>query len=282
MRDRDHIKSLERGLRILEIFAESSRSLTLTEVATSSNLSKTSAHRFLKTLCSLGYLNREEDRRYLLGTAVISLGFSFLNSSNLRTMVKPYLDELSSELNKTVNLAVLDNLSILFLYRKEVRRFLKFDLQAGSKLPAYCTASGKMLLAGLTDGELKKRINEMELYQATPATITSKEALWREIIETRKRGYSICDRELSMDLYSLAVPLINSQKKTVAAFNVSLEAHDKDNLDMEMVIEKLIKKGEVISHALGYQGPYPQIFSQDLAGGKDERFLSTHSTRGQR
>jgi len=119
MRDRDHIKSLERGLRILEIFAESSRSLTLTEVATSSNLSKTSTHRFLKTLCSLGYLNREEDRRYLLGTAVISLGFSFLNSSNLRTMVKPYLDELSSELNKTVNLAVLDNLSILFYIGKK-------------------------------------------------------------------------------------------------------------------------------------------------------------------
>ena len=261
MRDNNYIKSLERGLRILEIFGESSRLLTLTKIANLSNLNKTTTQRFLHTLCSLGYLNREEGKRYSLGTKILSLGFSFLNSSNLRTMVKPYLDEFSCELNKTVNLAVLDNLEILFLYRKEVKKFLNHDLQAGSKLPAYCTASGKILLAGLSDEELNKRISEMEFYQVSPKTITSKDRLWEEIIKTRKRGYSICDQELSMDLYSLAVPLINVQGKIVAAFNVSLEARDKEKLDIETIITKLIKKGELISHALGYQGPYPQFLS---------------------
>lgn len=260
MRDNNYIKSLERGLRILEIFGELSRPLTLTEVANLSKLNKTATQRFLHTLSSLGYLNRDENKRYSLGVKILSLGFHFLNSSNLRTMAKPYVDELSSELDKTVNLSVLDNLYMLFLYRKEVRRFLKYDLQAGSKLPAYCTASGKILLAGLTDEELRTRIGEMEFHQITPKTITSKEILWEEIMKARKRGYSICDRELSMDLYSIAVPLINGQKKIVAAINVSLEAKDKDSLNKEKIITKLIKKGELISHILGYQGPYPHFF----------------------
>ena len=243
MRDNNYIKSLERGLKILELFGEHSRPLTLTEIANLSNLNKTTTQRFLHTLCTLGYVIREENKRYSLGTRIIALGFDFLNSSNLAMIARPYLDELSSELDKTVNMAVLDDINIIFLYRKEVRRFLKYDLHAGSKLPAYCTASGKILLAGLSDEELGTRINRMELHQVTPRTITSKEELRKEIMKTRKRGYSICDRELSMDLYSLAVPLINSGKKTVAAINISVEAKDIKGLGLEAIISKLTKKG---------------------------------------
>jgi IclR family pca regulon transcriptional regulator len=263
LRDNNCIKSLERGLRILEIFGEASRPLTLTEIANLSNLNKTATQRFLYTLCSLGYLIRKESKRYSLGTKVLCLGFNFLNSSNLRMMAKTYLDELSYELDKIINLAVLDNLDILFLYRKEVRKFLKYDLHAGSKLPAYCTASGKILLAGLSNEELRKLISKMELHQVTPETITSKESLWEEIIKTRKRGYSICDRELSMDLYSIAVPLINAESKIVASINVSMDAKDKESLGIEKIITKLTNSGEQISHILGYQGPYPQLSSQN-------------------
>ncbi|MBW2065298.1 MAG: IclR family transcriptional regulator [Deltaproteobacteria bacterium] len=258
---RNKIKSLERGLNILQVIAKSARPLTLTEVATSTNLTKTTAYRFLNTLRSLGYLNQEEGKRYSLGTKILSLGFTFLNSSNLRTMVKPYLNELSTELDKTVNLAILDDLDILFLYRKEVRKFLKHDLQAGSKLPAYCTASGKILLAGLSDEELKKRISEMEFYQISPKTITSREILWEDIMETRKRGYSICGQELSMDLYSLAVPLLNEQGKIDAAFNVSLETKDIERIDIKAIIAKMLEKGEMISRILGYKGPYPRFIN---------------------
>jgi IclR family pca regulon transcriptional regulator len=176
-------------------------------------------------------------------------------------LVKPYVDELSSELDKTVNLAVLDGHDVLFLYRKEVRRFLNYDLQAGSKLPPHCTASGKILLAGLTDGELKKLIAEMELHQITSKTITSKKNLWKEIMKTRERGYSVCDRELSMDLYSIAVPLINDQRKTIAAINVSSEVKDKDRQTQKKIIVKLTQTGKLISRILGHRGPYPKFLS---------------------
>jgi IclR family pca regulon transcriptional regulator len=259
MRDRNFILSLERGIRILEIFGESSRWLTLTEVAKLINLTKTTTQRFLHTLHSIGYLNMDENKRYSLSIKILSLGFSFLNSSNLTKLAKPYIDELSSELNKTVNLVVLDNLEIIYLYRKEVRRFLNYDLLAGSRLPAHCTAAGKILLAGLTDEELTKRINKAELNRLTPRTIISKKLLREEIIKARKRGYSISDRELSMDLYSLAVPLLIEQGKMVASINVTMDAKDTDSQIKKESIFKLIEKGEQISRLLGYQGPYPQF-----------------------
>jgi len=259
MRDKNYIKSLERGLRILEILGQSSRPLTLTQIANLSELNKTATQRFLYTFCSLGYLNRGENKSYVLGARVLSLGYSFLNSSNLATMSKPYLDELSSEVNKTVNLAILDNVETLFLYRKEVRRFMKPDLASGSKLPVYAGALGKILLAGLGDKELENRLGQMKLHPITAKTITSKKGLWEEIKKTRKRGYSVCDQELSMDLYSVAVPLINGQGEVVAAINVSMEASYKASADIEKIIWKLTKTGQMVSSILGYQGPYPSF-----------------------
>ena len=259
MRDKNFIKSLERGLKILEILGEVSRPLTLTEIANLSNLNKTSTKRFLHTLGILGYVNRDGSKRFFLGSKNLSLGFSFLNSSNLRKMAKPYLDELAHELKATVNLAVLDNLDMLFLYRKEVKQFLKYDLQAGSKLPAYLTACGKMLLAGLPDDELKKKIDAMELHQITPKTNTSKKHLLKDIRETRKRGYSVVDRELSMDLYTVGVPVINGKNRVVAAMNAALQIKDVDSMGIDEIVKKLMKKGEQISRILEYEGSYPNL-----------------------
>ena len=101
----------------------------------------------------------------------------------MRNMASRYLDELSSKLNQTVNFAVLDSLDALIIYRKEVRAFLKYDLHAGSKLPAYCTSLGKILLAGLNDDDLIKKISEMKLQRITPRTITSKKALFKDIVK---------------------------------------------------------------------------------------------------
>lgn len=259
MRDRNHVKSLERGLVILEIFGHSSKPLTLTQIANLAKLNKTATQRFLHTLCSLNYLYREENKHYVLGSRVLSLGYSFLNSSNIATKSKPFLDELSFKVNKTVNLAVLDNLDTLFLYRREVRKFLKYDLAPGSKVPAYGGALGKMLLAGLNDKELKRRLDKMDFNPLTAKTVKSKKMLWEEIKKIRQRGYSICDQELSMDLYSVAVPLLDGQMEVVAAINVSMESNYRDSSDLEIIIASLTETGEKISRILGYQNQYPKL-----------------------
>jgi len=254
---RNSIQSLSRGLNILELCAGSSMPLTLTEIARQAHLTKTTAQRFLNTLCLLGYLRREENKSYVLAARVLSLASNFLNTSSLVTMAKPFLDELSSQLDKTVNLAVLEDVHTLFLYRKEVRKFMKYDLGPGSRLPCYAGSLGKALLAGLEDKELKRRLKRIEFFPITPNTVASMQELWKDILATRRRGYSICDQELSLDMYSIAVPLLDKQGKVVAAINASMEFSFKDNPDLAASIDRLLEKGKSISTSLGYSGTYP-------------------------
>ena len=174
--------------------------------------------------------------------------------------VKPYLDELSSKLQKSVNLAVLDEDHIVFLYRKEIRRFLKYDMYPGLRIPAHCLSSGKVLLAALSDEKLKTIIDRMDLVPITAKTITSKESLFKEIVATRKRGYGISDQELSMDLYSLAVPLFDHRGTPAAAFNISMDVRDKNKPTVRRVIlPMMFENGKIISEILGYKGEYPRI-----------------------
>jgi IclR family pca regulon transcriptional regulator len=261
MRENDHIASLERGLRVLEILGASPIPLTLTEVANRSKLTITTTQRFINTLSTLGYLNRDENKRYSLGTKVLSLGFQFLNASSLLSMAKPYLDELSSDLEMTVNLSVLDHCDVLILYRSEVRKFMKFDVHAGSKLIAYCSALGRLLLATLSDMEIMKRLNEMDLQKFTQKTIVSERANMLEIIKARENGYTISDRELTMDLCSIAAPINDKNETTIAAINVSLDVMRLQNPEiMEIAKRELFEKGILISKNLGYEGPYPKIY----------------------
>lgn len=259
MRDRQFISSLERGLKILEILGEASMPLSLTEVAKRTRLTKTTIQRFLHTLFAIGYVTRDENKKYSLTPKVLSLGFNFLNKSALTKLVRPHIDDLSLALEKTINLAVLDGFEVVYLYRKEVRRFLKYDLGPGSRLPAYCTAAGKILLAGLPDDNLLKILEINDLNPITPKTITSKERLWEEIEKTRKRGYSICDRELSMDLYSMAFPLLDKEGKTIAAINITMSAGSANARFRKDLINRLTLKSEEISRLFGFEGIYKQV-----------------------
>ena len=110
----------------------------------------------------------------------------------------------------------------------------------------------------------------MEIQELTPKTIVSREAITAKILETRKVGYAISDQEQTMDLCSIAVPLVNGQKQTVAAINVSLDAMTRsDPKIVEEAKAKLFAKGALISRGLGYEGRYPKIFSQNGARGSE-------------
>jgi IclR family pca regulon transcriptional regulator len=118
-----------------------------------------------------------------------------------------------------------------------------------------------VLLAALDDDEIMRRLNATQILQLTPKTIISKEDILNQIGKARETGYAVSEQELSMDLCSIAVPLINGQKKTAAAVNVSLDAMRMNQVGvLEGARRRLFEKGEFISRLLGYQGPYPKIF----------------------
>ena len=252
------VKSLARGLAVLQAFSAERPTMTLTEIARATGLNLAATQRITDTLLQLGYLKRDEHKRYYLGPKVVLLGFSFLNGSQLRKQAARIMTDFGRRYGKTVNLAVLEEGEIIFLYRHESQRFLKYDLQPGSRLPAHCTAQGKVLLAALPDAQLRRLIQRMPLQSFTSRTITDPESLWNELMLTRRRGYAIADRELSLDLYSMGVGVVDAKGRVVAACNVSLRAEAPEE-EKQHMLGRLIALGEELSASLGYQGPYPLI-----------------------
>ena len=226
------IQSLARGLVVLQAFSAEKPRLGLQQLSRITGYNKTAVQRLTDTLMSLGFLGRNEYKEFYLEPKVLSLGFAYLNGSELRQLAETHLREFAQKANRTVNLAVLDGSQVVILYRHEVQTFFNFALAAGSKLPAYCTAMGKVLLAGLPQDELKRRLDGMELLPLTSRTITDRGRLMEDIALTREQGYTICDREGTLALSSLAVPLMDRNNRTAAAINLSLDAEEVRNKDI--------------------------------------------------
>lgn len=257
-RKRKHfIKSLSKGINILNAFTTDQNILTLTEIAKKTGMNATAVQRFTDTWIALGYLKRTERKEFYLGPKVLTLGFSYINGSQLRTLTEIYLTEFATRINRNINLGILEEEHVVYLFRKEKQSFLKSSLGAGSIMPCYCTAMGKVLLAGLDDKRLDQVLSMVNMVPVTKHTITDRNTLLQDLMETRKRGYSICDRELSLALYSLAVPLLNDKGSVVAAVNLSLSADEALGVLLQNMISELLNAGKELSSYLGYNGDYP-------------------------
>jgi IclR family transcriptional regulator, pca regulon regulatory protein len=251
-------QSLERGLAILGCFTPERSVLGLAEIADELRLSRSTTHRYVITLFALGYLEQEASRRYRLGLRVTDLGMSALNATGLREHAHPYLEELRRETSYTVNLAVLDGTEIVYVDRaRSFRRGqskIDLGLAPGSRMPAYCTAMGKVLLANLPEREQSELLASMKLTQRGPNTITSKNALRVELEPIREEGFAVNDQELAEGLHSIAVPVRNEARKVVAA--VSLAAHTS-MISLEELVDALgphlLSTADRISARLGYR-----------------------------
>lgn len=257
--DRQFLQSLSRGLTVLEGFTPERSLLTLTEMSQVTGFNLAFLQRCTHTLVSLGYLRKNDHKQYSLGPRVLSLGYSCLQGSELRRMAESQLHAFSQRIGYTVNLGVLDGSHVLVLYRHELHRFFKFDVQPGTKLPCYCTAMGKLLLASLDAESLDQVLGGVNLQRLTPHTITRRSDLNKALVTIRKRGYAESDREAVSALYSIAAPLINYDNQVVAAINVSILKDGDDNSFPAGLRDNLIAEGRKLSSLLGYQGDYPLI-----------------------
>jgi IclR family pca regulon transcriptional regulator len=251
-------QSLERGLAILGCFTPSRPVLGIADIADELGMSRSTTHRYVITLVALGYLEQGASRKYRLGLRVTDLGMSALNSTGLREHAHPYLEELRQRTSYTSSLAVLEGTDILYVDR--VRTFRRgehkaaLDIHPGSRLPAYCTAIGKLLLANLPEAEQRDLLAEMKLTKRGPNTITSKKALREELDEIGEDGFAVSDQELDADLYAIAAPVRNEANEVVAG--VSLAAHSA-MISLEEMVDALgphlVSTADRISARLGYR-----------------------------
>jgi len=225
LREVRYSQSLERGLAILGCFTPRHPVLGIADMANRLGMSRSTTHRYVITLQALGYLEQGASRKYRLGLRVTDLGMSALNSTGLREHAHPYLEELRQRTTYTTSLGILDGTDLIYVDR--VHSFRRghgktdLDLHTGSRLPAYCTAMGKLLLANLPDTEQRGLIAQMKLTKRGPHTITRKKALRDELDEISIAGFAVDDQELAADLYAIAAPVRNDARDVVAAINLS-------------------------------------------------------------
>jgi IclR family pca regulon transcriptional regulator len=222
-RNADYVQSLERGLSVIKSFSRQSPSLTLTEIADRTGLNRASARRFLLTLRDLGYVD-SDGKRFSLRPRVLELGYSYLSSIPVWEVARPYLEELADKVRETTSASVLDGADIVFVARVETKRIMSMTLGVGSRLPAWATAMGRVLLADLSSAQLDEYFGQVRLEALNERTVTAEAALRTIIEEARHQGWTLVDQEVEEGVRSLAVPIRSPSGRVEAALTVCSHA----------------------------------------------------------
>lgn len=222
--DTSGVQSVERALGILEVLAEEELPMSISDVAEKVGLKVSTTYRLLNTLVLKGFVKQEkETSKYRLTLKLIRLGRAALGYYDLRNIAKPYLHELVERCNETANLAILDGGDVVYIDQLESQNLLivKMFAQIGSRGPAHCTSTGKVMLANLEENELGRILQNMTLERFTSKTITDIEQLRRELITVRKNGYALDLGERDEGVRCVAAPVKNYEGRVIAAIGVS-------------------------------------------------------------
>jgi IclR family pca regulon transcriptional regulator len=232
--------------------------LGIADIADELGMSRSTTHRYVITLLALGYLEQGASRKYRLGLRVTDLGMSALNSTGLREHAQPYLEELRQRSSYTVSLGVLDGPEVLYV--DQARSFRRgpgqsnVDVRTGSRLPAYCTAMGKLLLANLPESDQRELLSQIKLTKQGPNSITAKKALREELDEVLDASFAVDDEELAKDLYSIAAPVRNEARQVVAAVDISVPSSIISLGELvDALGPHLVSTADRISARLGYR-----------------------------
>jgi IclR family pca regulon transcriptional regulator len=250
-RSDDFIQSLERGLAVINSFSRDHNPPTLSEVANRTGLTRATARRVLLTLAELGYVD-QDGRDFTLTPRVLDLGYSFLSSFRVVEMAEPFMERLVDEVRESSSMSVLDGAEIVYVARVPTSRIMTIALALGSRLPAYPTSMGRVLLAGLSDEDLGRYLAATSFDQLTPHTVTDPTRLRDIVQEVRENGYSLVDQELEEGVRSIAAPIKNGKGETIAAMNVSCHA---SRIDVDRMLDefrpKLFDTATAISDRVG-------------------------------
>jgi IclR family pca regulon transcriptional regulator len=223
--DPNFMTSLARGLAVIRAFTQQRRHLTIAQLSHRTGIPRAAVRRCLYTLAKLGYVVADEARGYSLRPGILALGHAYLSSTPLATMVQPLLDHISDTLHESSSMAVLEGDEILYIARSTTTtRLMSIDLGLGSRLPAYCSSMGRVLLASLSGPELDVYLSRVKLTRLTNRTIVSAPELKRALDDVRRDGFSVVDQELEIGLRSIAVPVTDPSGKVIASINVGTQS----------------------------------------------------------
>lgn len=222
-RSNDFIQSLERGLAVMNSFSRERTNQTLSEVAQMTGLTRATARRVLLTLTELGYVH-QSSRSFSLTPKMLDLGYSYLSSLEVVEVAQQPMERLVEEVRESSSMSVLDGSEIVYVARVPTKRIMTIALALGSRLPAYPTSMGRVLLSGLPDSQIDEYIERTRLEKLTPHTVTDPDELRAAIDEVRAKGFALVDQELEEGVRSIAAPIVNGRREIIAAMNISCHA----------------------------------------------------------
>ena len=238
----DFVESLDRGLRLLQVFGERAAPMTLSEIANAAGLPRATARRILFTLQHGGFVS-SDGKLFAMTPQVLTLAGSYLRSNQLVAVLQPVLDEISAAAQEISSLAVLDRDGVVFIARASPTRIFTGGVDIGYRLPAFCTAVGRVMLARFADAELKDKLGAMRREALTPETVTDPKRLLAAIAADRKQGYSLVDREAEPHFRSIALPIKRSDGVIVGAINICAHVDRIPTQEMVKRFLPLLREG---------------------------------------
>lgn len=230
--DPNFMTSLARGLAVIGAFSDRRRRPTIAELSRKTGIPRAAVRRCLHTLEKLGYV-QSEAHSFALLPKILRLGHAYLGSTPLAVSAQPFLERVSEETDESCSLAVLDRDDILYVARSISSRILSVNLNVGSRLPAYCTSIGQVLLADLPEPELEAYIKRNKLVAYTDRTVSSQPQL-REVLEAvRRNRHAIADQEMEVGIRSIAVPVRDASGAVLAGMNVIAQTSRMSIRDMK-------------------------------------------------
>ncbi|CAN5486544.1 IclR family transcriptional regulator [soil metagenome] len=243
------VQSFARGLSVIRSFSSATPAQTLSEVAAQTGMTRAGARRILLTLAALDYVI-QSGRQFRLTPKVLELGFAYLSSMPMWNIGEPIMERLSRATGESCSIAVLDATEIVYVQRVHTQRIMALNLSVGSRLPASCTALGRVLLAGLPPKLMRARLEASERVALTPRTITQVAPLVAKVEAARTQGYALVDQELELGLISLAAPITDNAGNTIAALNVSAHASGGKEALRRRILPLLLDAAHEVSQRL--------------------------------
>ncbi|OJU01179.1 MAG: IclR family transcriptional regulator [Rhizobium sp. 63-7] len=234
VKERDMMGSLAKGLKVVEAFTAENPRLSIAQAAEIAGLDRATTRRCLLTLAELGYC-AYDGKFFTVTPRVLRLGTGCLATMPLPRIVQPFLDVLSEQIGQSTSVSILDETEIVYIARAAQRRVMSIALMPGSRLPAYCTSMGRVLLAAAGEETTLRLLTASPLVARTEYTVTDIDTLMAEIAKVKERGFAAINQEVEMGLCSIAVPLKAANGRTVAALNVGLAAGKASMEDIEQM-----------------------------------------------
>jgi IclR family pca regulon transcriptional regulator len=250
LKDGDFVKSLARGLLVIQSFDDEYQVQTLSEVAKRTGLSRATARRLLLTLNDLGYATLE-GRSFALSPGILRLGYAYLSSLGVPEIAQPYLEALSEEVHESCSMTVLDGSDIVYVARASTKHLFSLTLSIGSRLPAFSTSMGRVLLADLDRAGVDAVLEASDLVARTDRSVTNVEHIYAELAIAKAQGWYLIDEELELGIRAVAASVRDLSGRVVAAINVSTTTARLSREDLiESVVPKLLDTANRLSAAL--------------------------------